>query len=129
MASDIAWAAVTIDCVDPPLLAAFWSELLGIDAQPVGPDRPGWLRIGPGVRGGPVINLQPVEEAKVSKDRIHLDLWVSDLDAAIARVVALGGRQEGELQVLQRGTIAVMTDPEGNELCLLAAPSTGRSQG
>ena len=118
---DIAWAAVTIDCVDPPRVAAFWSALLGVPAAPVGDDRPGWIRLGPAVAGGPVVNFQPVEEAKTGKDRIHLDLWVADLDLAIRRVVALGGAPAAELQVLERGTIAIMTDPEGNELCLLAA--------
>jgi predicted enzyme related to lactoylglutathione lyase len=122
---DIAWAAVTIDCVEPPRVAAFWSELLGVAAAPVGADRPGWIRLGPAVPGGPVVNFQPVAEPKAGKARIHLDLWVADLDAAIARAVALGGRQVGELQVLERGTIAVMADPEGNELCLLAAPAAG----
>ena len=119
---DVAWAAVTIDCVDPPRVAAFWSALLGIPAAPAGDDRPGWIRIGPGVPGAPVINFQPVNEAKDGKDRIHLDLWVDDLDAAIDRAVALGARRVGALQVLERGMIAVIADPEGNELCLLAGP-------
>ena len=121
----IAWAAVTIDCVDPPRVAAFWSALLGLPAHPVGDDRPGWIRLGPAVAGGPVVNFQPVPEAKTGKDRIHLDLWVDDLEAAIDRAVALGARRVGPLQVLERGTIAVVADPEGNELCLLAAPTGG----
>ena len=119
----IAWAAVTIDCVDPPRVAAFWSALLGLPVHPAGDDRPGWIRLGPAVAGGPVVNFQPVPEAKTGKDRIHLDLWVDDLDAAIDRAVALGARRIGGLQVLERGTIAVVADPEGNELCLLAAPA------
>ncbi len=120
----IAWAAVTIDARDPGRLAAFYADLIGAPVVPVGDDRPGWCRVGPAVPGGPVIAFQPVAEAGPSA-RIHLDLWVSELDDAIARVVELGGRPSRAVQVLARGRIAVMADPEGNELCLLAAPTGG----
>jgi predicted enzyme related to lactoylglutathione lyase len=117
----IAWAAVTIDCVDTAQVAAFWAAVLNVEARPAGPDREGWFRLGPVVRGGPVVNFQPVAEKKSGKSRTHLDLWVDDLDAAVARVTALGARYTSTEHVPGRGTIAVMADPEGNEFCLLAA--------
>jgi predicted enzyme related to lactoylglutathione lyase len=120
--TDIAWAGVTIDCRDPEAVATFWSTLLGVPARSAGSDRPGWFRLGPAVRGGPVLNFQPVPEEKAGKVRIHLDLWVDDMAAAIARVEQLGGAQAEDIQVLERGRIAVMTDPEGNEFCLIATP-------
>ena len=118
-----AWAGVTIDCRDPRLVAGFWSTLLAVPARPAGPDRPGWFRIGPAVDGGPVLNFQPVPEPKAGKARVHLDLWVDDLQGSIELVERLGGALGGDLQVLERGRIAVMTDPEGNEFCLIAAPA------
>ncbi len=72
--------------------------------------------------GGPVINIQPVPEEKVGKARVHLDLWVDDLAAAVARVQELGGRRTGEMHTEREGTGAVMTDPEGTEFCLVALP-------
>jgi len=120
---DGTWWAVTIDCLDPVRVAAFWSELLGAPVVAVGPDRPGWVRIQPLAPAGPFVNFQPVTEPKSGKVRIHLDVLVDDLDQAAARVVELGGADTGSREVLPRGRIALVRDPEGNELCLLAPPT------
>ena len=119
---EVVLAGVTIDCLDPEASAAFWSALLERPALTVGPDRAGWYRLGPVVKGGPVINFQPVAELNVGKVRVHLDLWADDLDAVARRVETLGGSRSGEREVVAgRGTIAVMNDPEGNEFCIISA--------
>jgi len=118
------WAAVTVDCVDPRRVADFWGRLLGTPTRPVD-GLPGWLRLGPTVAGGPVITFQPVPEEKAGKTRIHLDLWVDDLDAAMGTVAALGGRHSGETHRYDEGTVAVMADAEGNEFCLVGPPGSG----
>jgi predicted enzyme related to lactoylglutathione lyase len=121
-APGIAWAGVTIDCHDPERTARFWSALLDAAVRPAGPGREGWYRLGPLVPGGPVVNFQPVREAKVGKVRIHLDLWVDDLDAAERRVEGLGGTACRRREVVPgRGTISIVTDPEGHELCLISS--------
>ena len=60
-----------------------------------------------------------------AKNRLHLDIRLEqadDEDAVVARVVELGGRELhpswGELPW------RVVTDPSGNELCLLPARSS-----
>ena len=65
-----------------------------------------------------MINIQPVGESKVGKSRLHLDLWVSDLPAAVALVQGLGGRTLDE-HTYGEWIICVMADPEGIEFCLL----------
>ena len=119
----IAWAGVTIDCLNPERLAEFWANLLGLSARTAGPQREAWYRVGPAVAGGPVLNFQPVAAKKEGKVRLHHDLWVDDLAGAIARVVELGGAGSGQVEVLDRGTIAVMVDPEGHEFCVICAAS------
>jgi len=117
-----AWGGVTIDSRDPSTLARFWATLLGTPARPAGDDRPGWWRIGPLTEGGPVINFQPVPEAKEGKARLHLDVWVDDLDEAEQRALALGGTSTGQREVIAgRGTILIARDPEGHEFCLISA--------
>ncbi len=108
-------SGITVDCVDPRLLADFWSALL--DREVTVP-LPGWLRIGR--RGGsePVINFQPVPEPKHDKVRIHLDLVVEDIDEGVAAVIGLGGGSTGERHDYDEGVVLVMADPEGNEFCL-----------
>jgi predicted enzyme related to lactoylglutathione lyase len=69
-----------------------------------------------------VINIQPVPEDKVGKARVHLDVWVDDLDAAVSYVEQLGGSHTGEVHREPEGIDVVMTDPEGTEFCLVALP-------
>lgn len=121
--SDAAWWAITIDCNEPRTVAHFWSALLECSVTEPGPDRPGWLRLQPPTSGAPLINFQPVDDLKQGKVRIHLDILVGEIEAAVQRVVALGGTDTGEQEDLPRGRIAVMRDPEGNEFCLLSPPA------
>jgi predicted enzyme related to lactoylglutathione lyase len=109
---------ITIDCLSPALVGGFWSALL--DAPLRDEPLPGWLRLGPLTEDGPLINFQPVPEGKQGKNRLHLDVLTDDLPAAIARVQALGGEDRAEKHVYDVGTVVVMADPEGNELCLVA---------
>jgi predicted enzyme related to lactoylglutathione lyase len=115
----IEWAEVTIDCLDTKRVAEFWATLLDLPSRP---HDDGWFQLGPAIPGGPVINIQPVPEEKVGKARVHLDVWVDDLDAAIALVEQLGGRHTGEVHTEPEGIDVVMTDPEGTEFCLVALP-------
>ena len=109
---------VTIDCVDVAKVGGFWSAIL--DAELRDEPLPGWLRLGPLSEGGPVINFQPVPEAKVGKTRIHLDVLTDDLGGAMVRVLELGGTDLAQTHFHDVGTVVVMADPEGNEFCLVA---------
>jgi predicted enzyme related to lactoylglutathione lyase len=111
----IAWAEVTIDYSDTERAAAFWSTLLGVPASKQRID--GWYQLAP-TGGGPVLNLQPVQEAKTGKARAHLDFWVDDLAASIEFVEQLGGTVLDQHN-FEEWTIAVMADPEGIEFCLV----------
>ena len=108
---------ITIDCSEPIRVAAFWAALLGGELHA---PMPGWLRLEPSMAGMPQLNFQPVPEPKQGKSRVHLDLLADDLDAAIARALALGGHETGERHEYKEGTVIVLTDPEGNEFCLVA---------
>lgn len=110
------WYGVTLDCVDPVRVAAFWGAWLGVDVG-TDDDLPGWRRLQPG-DGLPRINFQPVAEPKQSKVRVHLDFQVDDLDAAVARIQHLGGSFTGERHDYDVGVVLVMADPEGTEFCL-----------
>ena len=85
--------------------------------------RDGWVVLGPTVAGGPMIYLQPVSEPKTGTARAHLDLWVDDLDAAVAQAEELGGQRTSDRHDDARGSVVVMTDPEGHEFCLIWFPS------
>ena len=107
---------ITVDCVDVEAVAAFWAAILRAELrEPL----PGWRRLGPMTEGGPVLNFQPVPEPKQVKNRVHLDVRTDDIDDAVATVTRLGGLHTGERHDYDEGVVLVMSDPEGNEFCLV----------
>jgi predicted enzyme related to lactoylglutathione lyase len=107
---------ITVDCTDVTRVAGFWAALLGGDlCEPL----PGWRRL-TSAQERPLLNFQPVPEPKRGKTRIHLDLVTDDIEAAVARVLALGGRRTGERHDYSEGVVVVMADPEGTEFCIVA---------
>ncbi|MBX9403333.1 VOC family protein [Lysobacter sp. BMK333-48F3] len=50
---------------------------------------------------------------------IHLDVAVTDLDAALASALAAGARQEGRIRSANWGRIVAIADPFGHGWCLL----------
>jgi predicted enzyme related to lactoylglutathione lyase len=110
--SDAKIADILVDCSDPELLASFWAELLG---------RPIAGRMGPYVwlqysEAAPGFGFQKVSQPKTGKNRMHIDISVSDVAATKVRIEALGGwRVTG----YERGGFLVMADPEGNEFCVI----------
>ena len=110
------WSGVTIDCVDPERVARFWSALLGRER---GPSQDGWVYLGERGDPQPRLVFQPVSEPAIGKVRIHLDVTVDDIGAAMAEVVGLGGHATGERHDYDEGVVVVMADPEGHEFCLV----------
>ena len=140
---------VTIDCADPGRLARFWATALGyrLEEPPDGfatwqeywvsrglpPEevKDGYDSIVDPDGVGPRVWFQPVPEAKVVKNRVHLDLDVGGgrtaplaerrrrVDAEADRLVAAGATR---FRVLSEEGVdhygVVMQDPEGNEFCL-----------
>ncbi len=106
--------AITMDVNDLETGAKFWSQVLGTEILY---QNEKYLRLGhKGER--PTLLLQKVPEPHEVKNRVHIDLDVADLDAAVSRVQKLGGNKLRELN--EYGIKwAVMADPDGNEFCLV----------
>ena len=108
---------MTLDCVDLKAAADFWSEALGYD-QPVELTEDAQFHPLVSPSGGlHHLTLQRVPEAKSSKNRAHLDLFVADLSSEVERLRALGAAIAAEHHGEYRTTI--MTDPDGNEFCVV----------
>jgi predicted enzyme related to lactoylglutathione lyase len=68
---------------------------------------------------GPKLTLQKVPETKLHKNRLHLDVYVPDVDAEIERLVGLGGSLVTPTANEQFGhRWFVLADPDGNEFCV-----------
>ncbi|MBE1491384.1 VOC family protein [Plantactinospora soyae] len=115
--------AVVLDCADLARSGAFWCGALGYVAEPLGPGR--YRRLLPADGDGVELLLQRVPEPKAHKNRMHLDLRVPDLEAEVARLVALGARCRTGSPVEEDGWAwHVLADPDGNEFCVLRPPVT-----
>jgi len=85
-----------------------------------------WSKIVDPDGGGPSLLFHRVPEAKVVKNRVHLDVRAprdtpgdrpQQVDAFVERIVGLGGRKLHDVTD-DAGYFAVMQDPEGNEFCV-----------
>jgi predicted enzyme related to lactoylglutathione lyase len=107
---------VTVDCADPPRLAAFWAAALEWDIAHA--DAESAYCAPP--TGGPGLEFFHVAEAKSGKNRVHLGIGTDDVDRETARLVALGASVawEEEFPADWPYRNVVLRDPEGNEFCL-----------
>lgn len=107
-------ASITFDCTDALAVAQFWSAVL---ERPVPDDATSDYAQ---LAGEPAWSFMSVPEPKVAKNRVHVDLDVADLPAAIDRIVALGATRVGDFD--EHGfRWTTLADPEGNEFDVVAA--------
>ncbi|MER6286147.1 VOC family protein [Streptomyces sviceus] len=118
---------IVFDCARPATVARFWAAALdGYAVAPYDDEELARLRAlgitdvedDPTVLvepsdGGPRLFFQWVPEGKSAKNRVHLDLLATDLEAEAERLVGLGAT------VRERyADRLVLCDPEDNEFCV-----------
>jgi predicted enzyme related to lactoylglutathione lyase len=108
---------LVLDCTDLERTAQFWSALLDL---PITRKESDWVDLDRLTSSGPVLAFQLVPEGKSGKNRLHLDLEVSDFAAAKRLASSLGGRPASAVFGLD-APWQVWQDPEGNEFCLISA--------
>ncbi|MEV4483559.1 VOC family protein [Micromonospora coxensis] len=108
------WASLTVDARDPARLARWWAEALGYQVVTEKPDE---VEIRQSAERLPGIVFVPVTDDKHTKNRLHIDLRPTDLEAEVERLVDMGARHVD----IGQGEVGwtVLADPEGNEFCVL----------
>jgi len=110
--------SVVFDAHDIAAQARWWADALGWQ---VVFDEPGEVAVADGDDHSLALVFVPVEEPKMVKNRVHLDLASQSLEdqtAIVERLVAAGATPTDIGQGEQ--TWVVLSDPEGNEFCVLA---------
>jgi hypothetical protein len=105
---------ICFDCVDSRSVGEFWAQVLGGKLQ-VNDDGAGCVT----TTGSKPMRywFSPVPETKVAKNRVHIDVDMSD-EQELARILGLGATILGEV-LDDDGNLmwTVLADVEGNEFC------------
>lgn len=111
-------ATIAVDAEQPRQLADFWCAVLGW--QVLEQDDSG-VSIGAADGSWPTMDLLAVPDGKTVKNRLHLDLRAHGTSTAeeLDRLLALGARRTDVGQSAEVSWV-VLSDPEGNEFCLLS---------
>lgn len=116
---------LVIDCSDLERSATFWCEVLGYRRD--GPAVGQYQGLLPSNGHGIQLLLQRVDDRKLVKNRLHLDLRTSKLRPEVERIRAAGGRVLTEVPLAEFGwTWQILADPDGNELCVVEPPAEHR---
>lgn len=106
--------ALVFEAEDIGRAADFWQAFLGVEMID---RRDDWIQLGRD-QGGIYLGFLPAQGERPGAIRARPDIQVSDLEAATARVQALGGRLLS-IDHDPEGQHRVMADPEGNEFTIL----------
>ena len=112
-------ASIVVDAADPAAVARFWVAASG---WPVAGESEGGVTLHNPRGLLPDLDFVPVDDAKSTKNRVHLDVAPyegEDQAAEVARLVALGAVH---IDIGQGPDVTwvVLADPERNELCVLS---------
>lgn len=110
---------VTLDCVDVEAAAIFWKAALGYDEPVPFADGAQFHALVSPDGGLHHLTLQSVKEPKTGKNRVHLDIFVDDLNSEVLRLADLGARTLEEHDEEGGYRTTILADPLGNEFCLV----------
>ena len=111
-------AVIAIDAVRPRVVAEFWCAVLGWQVVEEDGDV---ISIAPPDGSWPTIDVVAVPEGKMVKNRLHFDLRADGVTTSeeLERLLSLGARRTDVGQGPDVSWV-VLSDPEGNEICLLS---------
>ena len=113
---------VSVDSRDAYAQSVWWSQVLGMIADPEDPNEPGHEEcLIFNADGTDRVLFIEVPESKSVKNRLHFDLVPTDAtrDEEYERVLGLGGTLVDDLRRPNGAGWYVVADPEGNEFCIL----------
>lgn len=112
--------SVVLNCKDFDRTLAFWQQALHYVPRTPG-EREFTVLMEP-TGAGPNVSVQETDELKFGKNRMHLDLYATDQEAEVERLVKLGATIRRPAQEGQ--DFVVLADPEGKLFCVVQLPRT-----
>lgn len=112
----------TIDSRDAYAMSVWWGKVLGFAEDPDDPNEPGdELCMISSAGGDQRLLFIEVPDVKSVKNRVHLDLEPAEgrRDQELERLQGLGAREVADRRRPDGSGWVVLSDPEGNEFCIL----------
>jgi predicted enzyme related to lactoylglutathione lyase len=108
---------LVLDCADPRALEPFWRDALGYRSYFSSSSHV--ILVPTDDSSASPLVLQQVPEARVGKNRMHVDLVADDIEGEVKRLVGLGATRLHEgIQSVGETQWVTLADPVGNELCV-----------
>ncbi len=113
---------ICIDVNDVDRAVEFYGRGLGLTVVEHHPD---WAQVKLGDQTLWIMKVPAGAQGEISRDYrrhwtpIHLDLVVDDIDEAVTRALAAGGKLDREIQRGPKGGLANVSDPSGNGVDLV----------
>ncbi|CAN7258559.1 VOC family protein [Bosea sp. LjRoot90] len=101
---------------DVPRAIAFWAEALAY--RPLRPPSLDWAILVPREGVGVQLAITQVSSQAQDHRRHHLDLYASDREAEVERLLGIGAKR-AEWRYPEGADYVVLEDPDGNRFCVI----------
>ena len=113
--------SIVIRCYEFDRMLAFWQKALHY--LPRDPAKNGWVVLRDPEGRGPNVSLNQVPEKRAGKrSRLHIDLYTTNRDGELERLLRLGARRY-PWRYKSGEDFVVLEDPDGNLFCVVQVPS------
>ena len=119
MIGDLRLATIVVNALDMDRAADFWSSTLGYERpDSIGP-RDQFAKLTDPEKNGPSVLIQRAEKIPSEPAPVHIDLYTSERDRHIDRILALGATRVEDWPYPDEHGFIVLRDTEGNEFCVI----------
>ncbi len=108
--------SIVIHCFEFDRMLNFWQSALHY--EPREPASCGWVVLRDPNGVGPNISLQARDTRPRTRNWIHLDLYTSDQDEEVKRLISLGAKRY-PWRYRPGADFVVLEDPDGNLFCVV----------
>ena len=115
---DLYLATVVINVADMRRAVDFWSAALGYRLRDAEVDGQFTMLVDP-QRRHPPLSLQHTDHAPREPVRVHVDLYTSEQERHVERLVRLGATRVVDWPYPDDADFVVLRDPDGNEFCVI----------
>jgi len=102
--------SIVVECKEFDRMIEFWCAALGYRTRR--PPRDDWVILVDPFERGPSLSLQKVAEGPDADYRFHFDLYASDPEGEVERLIGLGARMLAPAQ--SDRDFVTLSDPDGN---------------